>query len=170
MTLKTPEQVADEQIEINADSILAGDEAWFRDQIIAAIEADRAQPRDELRVTLPSDQTIIVWIGTSGADGSALVQIDTADAEGNVRVFVNDGDDPIYDENPETGRYENMLECAEWEGGTGVAPQLGASGMNTDKDGELDLGEIDPGAAPGSRVVPKDAHPWAPSQLDEYEK
>lgn len=72
------------------------------------------QARDELAVTLPSGQEIRVWIGTSGADGSALVQIDTGgDVDGNVRVFVNDSDDPILDENPETGRYEDMSEGGE---------------------------------------------------------
>lgn len=59
-----------------------------------------------LSVTLPSGQTIMVWIGTSGSDGSALVQVDTADVEGNLRIFVNDNDTPVFDENPETGRYE----------------------------------------------------------------
>lgn len=79
----------------------------MREHLIAAIEADRAQPNYELGVDLPSGQRIMVWVGTSDADGSALVQVDTANAEGNVRIFVNDSE-PIFDENPETGKYEDM--------------------------------------------------------------
>lgn len=35
-------------------------------------------------------------------------------------------------------------------------------------DTPLDLGDVEAGAAPGSRVVPEGAHPWAPSVLAEY--
>lgn len=68
-------------------------------------EIETLENLNEIEVTLPSGQRIIVWVGTSDADGSALVQVDTEGAEGNVRIFVNDGD-PVFDENPETGRYE----------------------------------------------------------------
>lgn len=102
MEVKTPGQIA---TEVQQNAPLNANE-W--EMMVRAIEADRAQPRCELRHTLPSGQTINVWIGTSGADGSALVQIDTADSEGNVRVFINDSDHPVYDENPETGQYEGL--------------------------------------------------------------
>lgn len=45
----------------------------------------------------------------SGADDSILVQVDTYDDTGNVRIFVNDGD-PVFDEDPETGKYRDMSE------------------------------------------------------------
>ena len=45
----------------------------------------------------------------SGADDSILVQVDTYDDTGNVRIFVNDGD-PVFDEDPETGQYRDMSE------------------------------------------------------------
>ena len=108
--MKTPEQIA-AQIE---SGIYSDDDNYLltreemREHLIAAIEADRAQPNYELGVDLPSGQRIMVCVGTSGADGSALVQVDTANAEGNLRIFVNDSDDPIFDENPETGKYEDM--------------------------------------------------------------
>lgn len=106
-TIKTPEQIAREACE--ASNWITPDERdEFVDAMTAAIEADRAQPRYELGVDLPSGQRIIVWVGTSGADGSALVQVETANAEGNVRIFVNDSGKPIFDENPETGKYEDM--------------------------------------------------------------
>jgi hypothetical protein len=41
--MKTAEQIADDQIEINADAILEGERDWFRARIIDAITADRAQ-------------------------------------------------------------------------------------------------------------------------------
>ncbi|MBT2484798.1 MULTISPECIES: hypothetical protein [unclassified Microbacterium] len=66
----------------------------------------------EVTITLPSGQEITAWIGTSLADGSALVQIDTNGTPGNVRVFINDSDQPLLDENPETGQYEDVLEGA----------------------------------------------------------
>jgi len=37
----------------------------------------------------------------------------------------------------------------------------------SDYDG-LDLGDIEPGAAPGNRTVKPGAHPWAPSQIDAW--
>lgn len=117
MTIKTPEQIALDAILRNyngreglSESLAHGDvdADGVQAMIAAAIEADRAQPNYELGVDLPSGQRIMVWVGTSGADGSALVQVDTANAEGNVRIFVNDSDEPIFDENPETGKYEDM--------------------------------------------------------------
>lgn len=117
--MKTPEQIAgtavnewlneytwpfSERREFSATELADAVEGL----IVAAIEADRAQPNYELGVDLPSGQRIMVWVGTSDADGSALVQVDTANAEGNVRIFVNDSDEPIFDENPETGEYEDM--------------------------------------------------------------
>lgn len=109
--IKTPERIAGEVIApVNANP----GHYSLNSLLVDAIEADRAQPRDELTVTLPSSQEIRVWIGTSDADGSALVQIDTGgDVHGNVRVFINDSDDPILDENPETGQYEDMSEGGE---------------------------------------------------------
>lgn len=107
--MQTPEQIA-AQIE---SGIYSDDDNYLltreemREHLIAAIEADRAQPNYELGVDLPSGLRIMVWVGTSDADGSALVQVDTANAEGNVRIFVNDSE-PIFDENPETGKYEDM--------------------------------------------------------------
>lgn len=57
--MKTPEQIADAQIEINANGIRHGEPAVLcRAQIIAAIEADRAQRRelaDDLRETFEAD-------------------------------------------------------------------------------------------------------------------
>lgn len=124
MIAKTPEQIA----ELHAHSVDAyqdsAEEVGHPDGqpiietfpqlagiIVAAIEADRAQ-REEVAVTLPSGQDITAWIGTSHADGSALVQIDTGGTPGNVRVFINDAEDPLLDENPETGEYQDMLEGA----------------------------------------------------------
>ena len=52
---------------------------------------------------------ITVSVMISGADGSILVQVDTDDDTGNVRIFVNDGD-PVFDEDPETGQYRDMSE------------------------------------------------------------
>ncbi len=120
--MKTPEQIAaevagsyfdtyqDSAEEVGNDEGQPIVETWpaLRECIAAAIEADRAQPNYELGVDLPSGQRIMVWVGTSDADGSALVQVDTANAEGNVCIFVNDSDEPIFDENPETGKYEDM--------------------------------------------------------------
>lgn len=61
----------------------------------------------DLQVTLPSGQVITVAVLTSGADGSALVQIDTSDEpSGNVRVLLNDCERALFDANPETGKYE----------------------------------------------------------------
>ena len=74
-----------------------------------AVTAETIDDGGELTVTLPSGQEITVYVGTSLADGSALVQIDTAGTPGNVRIFVNDGD-PVFDEDPETGRYRDMSE------------------------------------------------------------
>lgn len=37
-------------------------------------------------------------------------------------------------------------------------------------DDILDLGDVGAGTSPASRPVPEGAHPWAPSQLDEYER
>lgn len=72
-------------------------------------QAEETVDPNELAVTLPSGQEIRVWIGTSDGDGSALVQIDTeGEVHGNVRVFINDNDDPLLDENPETGEYQAM--------------------------------------------------------------
>lgn len=107
-TTKTPEQIAKEAIDGNLHLTRPFSRASVTRLIEAAIEADRAQPNYELEVDLPSGQRIMVWVGTSGADGSALVQVDTANAEGNLRIFVNDNDQPIFDENPETGKYEDM--------------------------------------------------------------
>lgn len=61
----------------------------------------------EMVTTLPSGQEITVGVGTSDADGSALVIVDTGGVQGNVRIIVNDGD-PVFDENPETGEYQDM--------------------------------------------------------------
>lgn len=105
--MKTPEQIAAEAIDGNLHLTRPFSRASVTRLIEAAIEADRAQPNYELGVDLPSGQRIMVWVGTSDADGSALVQVDTANAEGNVRIFVNDSE-PIFDENPETGKYEDM--------------------------------------------------------------
>ena len=115
--MKTPKQIALDAILRNyngreglSESLAYGDvdADGVQAMIVAAIEADRAQHDCELGVDLPSGQRIMVWVGTSGADGSALVQVDTANAEGNLRIFVNDNDQPIFDENPETGKYEDM--------------------------------------------------------------
>lgn len=73
-----------------------------------AVTAETIDDGGELTVTLPSGQEITVYVGTSLADGSALVQIDTAGTPGNVRIFVNDSDDPVLDEDPETGQYRDM--------------------------------------------------------------
>lgn len=35
-------------------------------------------------------------------------------------------------------------------------------------DEPLDLGEVEPGAAPAQRPVRPGAHPWAPSVLDDF--
>ena len=64
---------------------------------------------DELYVTTADGRKIRVGVMISGADGSILVQVDTYDDTGNVRIFVNDGD-PVFDEDPETGRYRDMSE------------------------------------------------------------
>ena len=73
-----------------------------------AVTAETIDDGGELTVTLPSGQEITVYVGTSLADGSALVQIDTAGTSGNVRIFVNDSD--VLDEDPETGQYRDMSE------------------------------------------------------------
>ncbi len=104
----TPDAVADDML------VSHGTDATFtrvqaHNLITEAVTDERARvARDEVTVTLPSGQTLRVWVGTSDIDGSALVQIDTEDAHGNVRVFVNDSGDPVFNENPETGRYEDM--------------------------------------------------------------
>lgn len=110
--MKTPQQVADEEITSRfgirpalMDPTVAITTATLREMIESAVQMDRHE-RDTLEVTLPSRQEVTVWIGTSGADGSAIVQVDTAGAEGNLRIFVNDSDEPAFDENPETGEYE----------------------------------------------------------------
>lgn len=59
----------------------------------------------EMRAELPSGQVIVVGVTTSIIDGSAVVFVDTEGEQGNLRIFVNDGD-PVFDENPETGQYE----------------------------------------------------------------
>ena len=52
-------------------------------------------------------EMVTTGVGTSDADGSALVIVDTGGVQGNVRIIVNDGD-PVFDENPETGEYQDM--------------------------------------------------------------
>ena len=63
----------------------------------------------ELYVTAADGRKIRVGVMISGADDSILVQVDTYDDTGNVRIFVNDGD-PVFDEDPETGKYRDMSE------------------------------------------------------------
>lgn len=63
----------------------------------------------ELHVTMADGRKIRVGVMISGADDSILVQVDTYDDTGNVRIFVNDGD-PVFDEDPETGKYRDMSE------------------------------------------------------------
>lgn len=35
-------------------------------------------------------------------------------------------------------------------------------------DTPLDLGDIEPGGAPGDREAPEGHHPWSPSELDKF--
>ena len=63
----------------------------------------------ELDALTHDGRHITVGVMVSGADGSILVQVDTYDDTGNVRIFVNDGD-PVLDEDPEAGRYRDMSE------------------------------------------------------------
>ena len=62
----------------------------------------------ELDALTHDGRHITVGVMVSGADGSILVQVDTDDDTGNVRIFVNDDDRPVFDEDPETGQYRDM--------------------------------------------------------------
>lgn len=61
-----------------------------------------------LFVETADGRKITIGVLVSGLDRSIIVQADTEEDAGNVRIFVNDGGDPLFDEDPETGDYRDM--------------------------------------------------------------
>jgi len=80
----------------------------MRHVTLSTTHTDEEVDFTQMVVTLPSGGIVIVGVGTSLADGSALVQIDTEPGTGNLRVFINDDDDPLLDQDPETGEYAGV--------------------------------------------------------------
>lgn len=101
-TLIDAEQFEDDQVsdpdveEVSAHCI--------REQIIAALDADRAQRPTELLYD-SSDLNVAAWpahpdMRVAGTPEAIVVQIDTGAATGRIRVNLNDA--PIWDGNPDT--------------------------------------------------------------------
>lgn len=99
--MKTPEEVAEGLLEAdhlpNANFDVS--RGWVLRYMTSAIEADRAQRRGRLE-----DLHAYDWIEQEDGEvqSALIVQIDTADDIGRVRVYINDG--RIYDGDPETGQ------------------------------------------------------------------
>lgn len=108
--MKTPEQIAKEAMTGESWQAIDPYGVWeekrgeeLRAFIVAAIEADRAERRGRLEDLHAYDY---IERDDNGRDDDfdriLIVQIDTPEDIGRVRVYVNDG--RIYDEDPETGQ------------------------------------------------------------------
>lgn len=106
--MKTPEQIA---AQIHKSHALVGLEPRghrrYREALVAAIEADRAQ-RSKSAPTLVDEAreiTVGLWrahpdMAADGGPEAIVVQIDTGDRTGRLRVNLNDA--PVWDGNPLT--------------------------------------------------------------------
>lgn len=116
--MKTTAEIADEQMKafalIDAEQFEGDRESdpdveevsahYIREQIIAALDADRAQRPTELLYD-SRDLHVAAWpvhpdMRVAGAPEAIVVQIDTGKATGRVRVNLNDA--PIWDGSPDT--------------------------------------------------------------------
>lgn len=116
--MKTTAEIADEQMKaftlIDAEQFEDDEESdpdveevsahYIREQIIAALDADRAQRPTELLYD-SRDLHVAVWpahpdMRVAGTPEAIVVQIDTGAATGRIRVNLNDA--PIWDGNPDT--------------------------------------------------------------------
>lgn len=86
-----------EDIEERASGLVDALEDWLGPDALAGSSVgtnNHGQP--------PAPPPVEVDTGISDIDGTHIVQIDTADNTGRIRVFINDG--TIYDGDPETDR------------------------------------------------------------------
>lgn len=101
-TLIDAEQFEDDQVsDPDVEEVSAH---YIREQIIAALDADRAQRTTEL-LHDSRDLHVAAWpahpdMRVAGAPEAIVVQIDTGKTAGRIRVNLNDA--PIWDGNPDT--------------------------------------------------------------------
>lgn len=98
-----------EDIEERASGLVDALEEWLG--VAALARPGHGIPADDQPA---ASRPVEVDVGISETDGTHLVQIDTADNTGRVRVFINDG--TIYDGDPETDEppgsyYAERPEC-----------------------------------------------------------